>query len=331
MLNFVGHQRQIEYLDKALQKGNFSHCYLFYGPDGVGKFTLAKNLAKFFYCGKKPKSLHAVCGQCRECIAIETNTHPQIAVIDIEHTLVSKKDKRKEIPIEDIRELKRRLALAPEKNKWRIVIINQADKMSAGAANSFLKLLEEPGEQILFILIAPGRDLLFETLVSRCQSLAFHPIPEKEMVKLLESKGIKNQQVLKKIIRYAAGRPGKALGLLETKTSFEKEEKFYQDLALILEKGEPADAFLFSEKASQDEELQNKTTEYTLRFLRAKLLQETNSSQTLEIIRKIKNASRIAAILETTNVNPRLALDLMLIESTCPVPQPAVVTRLGQK
>ena len=141
----IGHDRQIQFLNSCRTRGTLPHAYLFHGPEHVGKLTIALMLAQSFFCPEVSKDdMRSVCGTCQSCQAIANYRHPSIFFLDTAHTLVSKKENRKEIPIEDIRELKRILSFAPQGNQWRLAIINEAEKMSTEAANAFLKLLEEP-------------------------------------------------------------------------------------------------------------------------------------------------------------------------------------------
>lgn len=296
MSNFIyGHKKQQEYLQKTLVNNRLAHAYLFHGPESVGKFTLAKQFANSL-----------------------TDSHyrgsASIVILSPEHTLVSKKEKRKEIPIEDIQELKRLFSFAPEGDKWRVAIVDQADKMSAEAANSFLKLLEEPGEQALFILITAEKEALLPTIVSRTQPIAFSHVGEEDMKKLAASitPDGEEQNVA---CWFAAGCSGVLVNILSQKDFLEKEKKFLRDLHDILKNRNIPKAFILSEKISADEYERNKTIEYLLRLVRAQMLKGHIKPSPLEFVSKIKNISRIASILQTTNVNPRLAMDNIFLEA----------------
>ncbi|MDP3710165.1 MAG: AAA family ATPase [bacterium] len=288
--NIIGHQKQKDYLQKALSSGRLAHAYLFHGPEGVGKFTFAEQFANSL-----PTSLSPI-------------------FLSLEHTLVSKKDKRKDIPIEDIRELRRQFSLAPEVDKWRVAIIDQADKMSAEAANAFLKLLEEPGNQTLFILISSNKESLLPTIVSRTQTIAFSLLGEEDMKKLAV-RITSDKEAGELACWFAAGRPGILVKLLFQKDILEKEKKFLKELHGILSAQDLPRAFIFSEKIAADEGERNKTIEYLLRLIRAQLLKGQIKPNPIELVSKIKKISRISSILETTNVNPRLAMDTIFLEA----------------
>lgn len=311
----LGHERQIQYLEKVLKKGRLAHAYLFYGPEGVGKFTIAKAFARTLQCASHQgqtlisRSDLDDCS-CVPCRLIEQNAHPHVYILDPEHTLVSKKEKRKDIPIEDIRELKRLLSLAPEGGQWRIVIINEAEKLSFDAADAFLKLLEEPGAQTLIILVTSERELLLPTVVSRAIPIRFSLVPEHTLAETLRAE-VKDPALQKEILLLAGGRPGAVFRLLK-EGNLEKERKFLRQILVILKQKAITEALQFSEKTAFDEGGRKKMIEYIMRTLRARLLGQVGD--TIPLVRKLKNIQRIAGILETTNVNPRLALDAMMLE-----------------
>ena len=285
----LGHERQVEYLNKFLRRGKLAHAYLFYGPEHVGKFTVAEHFAGLF-------------------------NSSEVIILSPEHTLVSKKEKRKDIPIDDIRELKRRLSFAPEGSKWRVVIINEAEKLSDSAADAFLKILEEPGEQTLIILVASSCELLLPTIISRTQSIRFSVVAEETLLKFIKSREeSKKKQEL--ILAIAAGRPGIAVRLMEMKDYLTEEMEFLKNINSILQKKEIPEAFRLVEKIVLKEELRDKTVEYVLRILRKNLLESAGTKDIAPLVLKLKKVAEVADIMETTNVNPRLGMDTLFLEA----------------
>lgn len=322
----LGHDRQIKYLEQVLQNGRFAHAYLFSGPEGVGKFTIARTIAKLFYCSQMLQvnndrcllaTFDKICNLCSDCILIERNAHPQVIILDPESTLVSKKSTRKEIPIEDIRELKRRLVFSPAGEQWRVVIINQTDKMSKEAEAAFLKLLEEPGSQVLFILVSASKDILSQTIVSRTQVINFSLLSAGVLVDFLKNK-VKDPDLIHDILFLARGRTGVMFKLLEDKKSLDEERKFFKEIGTLLKKADPADVFHFSEKIAGHNLLYQKASDYLFLAFRERLncLQsDFQQSEGIHLVQSLKKIYRISQVMETTNVNSRLALDAMFLEA----------------
>jgi len=314
MSNFIGHQKQIYFLAHNLKTNNLAHAYLFSGPEKIGKFTLALKLAEAVFCETTPRELMRNCGVCRNCLQVVSLSHPSIFVLDVDKTLVSRKENKKDIPIEDFRELKRILSLAPEEGRKRVVIINRADAMNTAAASSFLKLLEEPGSEVLFILITENEKSLLPTVVSRVQVLKFSVLADEEIRKMI-SETTEDKKKIERMVILSSGRPGRVVVFRDNPEILEKEEKFYRGVQTVLARKFLPDIFHFSEKASKNPEYIRKTTEYVLKNLRAKLLAGKIGDNPLILLRKIKRIGKIHDYLETTNLNPRLALDALLMEA----------------
>lgn len=310
----LGHQRHIAYLNRALAGKKFPHAYLFYGPEHVGKRTIAVALAKAFYCPQARKNLLAVCGSCEACLRIESGLHPNVLLLDAERTLVSKKEKRKEIPVEDIRELARRFSYAPVGNEWRIAILDGAEKLSDEASNAFLKLLEEPGVQTLFLLIAGSRDALLPTVVSRVQHIGFSFLPDAECRTLVASR-LPDTSLHPDMLRIARGRPGKIIAMADNPDLFREERKLLKDTYGVCDAPFLPDAVRLSESVSGDEERRRVFCEYLFQMLRERMVEETSDAARASAVGVLKNLFRINDMLEGSNVNPRLALDAMCIEA----------------
>ena len=310
----LGHERQIEYFNNVLKHGRLAHAYLLYGPEHVGKFMIAKEFAKALYCEKSAEQIDVSCGVCSACRQIEAGEHPSVIVLDRETTLVSKKDIRKEIPIEDIREVKRRFSFAARPDETRVVIINGAEYLSSEAANAFLKLLEEPGARTLCLLISHDRDSLLPTIISRTQGIRFSLVADSVLKPFLSRSG-SEQSVQNDILRFAAGRPGVAVQLVGDTVLLKEECAFSIGIERMIKAGIPQ-AFVWSEKVAGDEELRKKTITYIVEALRAQLFESGRDAQErASLLKRMKEIDRVATICATTNVNPRLALDMIFIAS----------------
>lgn len=199
----LGHQQNKEFLQKLLKPGSRPHALLFYGMGGIGKKMLALHFAKTFLCksaGKKP------CGICESCrlMDIENNSfaHPDFYLLTAEEA-------GKDIKIEQVKEMAKQAAFAPVLSEHKVCIIDDAGQMTAEAANSLLKLLEEPPPGWLFILITQQAERLLLTALSRVVRLRFDAPDSSAVQQILKAKGItQNTQVLAAL---AGGSPGRAL------------------------------------------------------------------------------------------------------------------------
>lgn len=199
----LGHQQNKEFLQKLLKPGSRPHALLFYGMGGIGKKMLALHFAKTFLCksaGKKP------CGICESCrlMDIENNSfaHPDFYLLTAEEA-------GKDIKIEQVKEMAKQAAFAPVLSEHKVCIIDDAGQMTAEAANSLLKLLEEPPPGWLFILITQQAERLLPTVLSRVVRLRFDAPDSSAVQQILKAKGItQNTQVLAVL---AGGSPGRAL------------------------------------------------------------------------------------------------------------------------
>lgn len=278
----LGHDRQKEYFNNLFKKNKLAHAYLFYGPERVGKFSFARSIIEKLNC-------------------------PYPIILDTEHTLVSEKENRKEIPIKDIQALKRQFSLAVPEGQWQVAVINEAEKLNEESADAFLKLLEEPGERTLFFLITASKDLLPATIVSRAQPVRFSLVSQNVLAEYLQTR-TEAKETHEEILSLSFGRPGIMLRLLEDKDYLLAERKFFNSLRTIRTAPE---IFRFSAKAAGDEESRKKTADFILQNLREKMLASPHPA----LAQKIKRACEIISAAETTNVNPRLALDALLLEA----------------
>lgn len=155
-------------LQQRITGGRLPHALLFSGPAGLGKLHLARVLASFLLCAE-PENAHP-CGHCRACQLFHATTHPDFRQIQPE-------EEGRDITIGMIRELLEWQSLTPQYGRARIILLEPAERMNPNAANALLKTLEEPGENVLLILLTATPARLLPTIRSRCQQMVF-PLPE---------------------------------------------------------------------------------------------------------------------------------------------------------
>lgn len=157
----LGQDHVVRILKRAAAEGKVSHAYLFAGPRGTGKTTIARLLAKRLNC-ESPKK-EEPCGTCAGCRAVAAGTHLDL----IEMDAASNRG------IDDIRTLKERIRLQPATSAWKVYILDEVHMLSKDAANALLKTLEEPPSHAIFILATTELEKVLETVRSRCQTFIF--------------------------------------------------------------------------------------------------------------------------------------------------------------
>lgn len=173
----VGHRTAALSIRAALRGDRPAHAYLFAGPDGVGKFLFALQVAKMLLC--RGDQGDDACDVCRSCRQADSDSHPDL------HR-VQAADGKRFISIEQIQVLRRRFALRPHGERL-VAIVRDADRMTPPAANALLKTLEEPPAWATLLLTASRPSALPETILSRCQTLRFGPLSCEEVERILEA------------------------------------------------------------------------------------------------------------------------------------------------
>jgi DNA polymerase-3 subunit delta' len=169
--DIIGHDRAKALLQAAVARDRLAHAYLFHGADRIGKRLLATRLAQALFCDGGPGSTAADgCGVCRSCRQIDAQTHPDFICIRPDPEQANP-----QIKIEQIREIEHQLIYRPLIGDRKICIIDEADRMTIGAANALLKTLEEPPDHSVFLLISSRHSALPATIRSRCQVLRLTP------------------------------------------------------------------------------------------------------------------------------------------------------------
>jgi len=314
----LGHERQIRYFDRVMAAGRLGHAYLLHGPERVGKRTIAFAIARALLCpnsGVTGQSIADAGDGCGACRAADAGTHPGLTLLDRGHTLLSDKEVRSEIPIADIREMKRRFSFAPAGNAWRIAIIDEVDIMSRDAEVAFLKLLEGPGARAFFLLIASSRDAVPPTIVSRAASVLFAPVPDAVLAPYIRTHLPKEN--INDMLAMARGRTGM---LVEWARDLKRLLEEKKDTALFSGSfaGGTAGMLALSERVSGDESGRRRARDWWIAHLR-RGIGAASGAERREAARRLARALDLAAVMDETNVNPRLALDVMFAEGIAPV------------
>jgi len=172
----VGQEHIIKTLTNAISSQSISHAYLFAGPRGSGKTTVARLLAKALNCEKRQKNEYEPCNQCSSCLEINENRSMDLIEIDA----------ASHRGIDEIRELRDGIRFTPSKAKYKIFILDESHQLTKEAANALLKTLEEPPAHAIFILATTEIHKMIPTIISRCQRFDFRKLTVPEIVQKLE-------------------------------------------------------------------------------------------------------------------------------------------------
>ena len=220
----AGQEAIITTLKHAIDEKKIAHAYLFCGPRGTGKTTVAKLLAKAVNCTGDPKP----CGECENCKQIENGTHPDVIEIDAASNN----------GVEEVRSLIDKVKYAPTQGQYKVYIIDEVHMMSPGAFNALLKTLEEPPAHVIFILATTEPHKILPTIISRCQRFDFTRLTDQEMVQrmqyvLKEEGKTYDDGSLELIARLANGGMRDALSILEQCLAYNDDHLSINDIHTI--------------------------------------------------------------------------------------------------
>jgi DNA polymerase-3 subunit delta' len=287
----IGHQKQWQFLKKSAELGKVSPALLFSGQSGLGKKTMALEFAKFLNCQHKDRDKKP-CQECKSCLDFQTGRHPDLVLI---------KPRGREIQISQIKDLHFTLSLSCYSAAWRVVIFDQAHSLNQESQSALLKILEEPKPQTIFILIAEHPRFLLPTILSRLETVKFYPVPRKEIEDYLKSKRVKD---IEEILRFALGRPGLALAFAADPSKIAFRKKKEQELER-LRCSDLSFRFHYAKELSDNSPELRETLDVWLNYLRQNLFENK---------RIIKMVQDIQFLISTTNVNSRLALEILMLE-----------------
>jgi len=287
----IGHEKQWNFLKRSIELDKLSHAYLFAGQEKLGKKKLALEWISLLFKKDLQRTQHS------DLILIE----PQ----------------EKEIQIAQIRNLSWKLSLKPYLTPFKIAIIDRAHLMNQEAQTSLLKTLEEPKGNAILILITEHPEIIFPTILSRVQIIKFYPVKKEEIKNYLKKQGI-SEEKSEEVAKISLGRPGAAIEFISDSQRLESQKKIVEKL-IEISNSNIASRFHYAKAISQEPNL-GEILEIWISYFRNILLTKLNGGNNLNqySLPKLKNILKLIQktnfLISTTNVNPKLALETLMLE-----------------
>ncbi len=320
--NLVGHEWAVDMLRKHVANETTRHAYLFAGPPGLGRRTLALRFAQALNC-QTPVEVGIPCGECRDCRQIAAMQHADLTVVQAE-------SEGGILKVDQIREARRRLTLKPYQAKYRVALFLRFQEANDNAANALLKTLEEAPSYAVLILTADNPEQLLPTIVSRCEVLRLRPLEIERVKGELEKRGLESGQA-KLIAHISGGRFGYALQLVEDQSLLEKREERLNDLQSLISASR-VEKFAYADKLARDKESMRQAILIWLSYWRDVMLRSAQAETPLVNVDRNVEIEDLAGRLDLSvartvvsgfedvlekmerNVNSRLLAEVMLLD-----------------
>lgn len=318
----VGQPLAVRLFQKAVTTDSLSHAYLLVGPDGVGKRTVAMELARVLACAHPTPE--GACGVCSGCVKLAASppTHPDLIVIQPDGRMIK---------TDQMRALQTEMYVRPGEARFRVAMIDGADKLNAEAGNRVLKLLEEPPEYAVFLLLAENLASVLPTIVSRCQVVHLPPLSLEDVTTAVQRQLGLDAQQARLFAGLSGGSIGRAVAMAQNPEVAERRDATHA----LIDKIDGMDDFAllgYSETLEKQKDEIDPWLDMLLLWLRdgfvmaqAGVERLIMNGDRLPAVRSLANrygAEGLAAMIDVVsetrgrlqrNANFRLALDLMLI------------------
>ena len=319
--NLIGHEWAVDMLTKHAINGP-RHAYLFAGPPGLGRRTLALRFAQALNC-ETPVDAGIPCEQCRDCKQIQAMQYPDMSIVQAE-------SEGGIIKVDQIREARRMLTLKPYMANYRVALFLRFQESNDNAANALLKTLEEAPSYAVLILTADNPEQLLPTIVSRCEVLRLRPLEIGKVQNELETRGL-DKGSAKLIAHISGGRFGYALRLIENESLLNTREERLNELQNLIAASR-VQKFAYADKLARDKDSMRHTILIWLSYWRDVMLRTAQAETPLINVDRnveiedlagrmdLSSTRNVVSGLESAleklerNVNARLLAEVLLLD-----------------
>jgi DNA polymerase-3 subunit delta' len=287
---FIGNKRAVKTLKQSIMKKQFAQAYIFSGPDQVGKRTLAEKFAVALVTGKPFEEIND---------ELILRAYPDTLKLYPEKEEKRGVVKTKNVSLESVREAMGKLSQYPYAGNYRVLIIDEAEKMKS--QHALLKTLEEPNSTSIVILLTANISKILPTIRSRCRQIVFTLVDEVELVRALTGRGSGNSQEISSL---AMGRPGVAIRCIE-------DESFLERLRETREIFQNFSQLTTSERLKIGEGMARNVPQGIQKLQLLLWLEQSGGEKASA--EKLKTIQKGIDLLSSTNANPRLAIENTLI------------------
>jgi len=283
------HEDIAENLIKNIRAGTTGQAYIFEGQKGVGAMECAKLFAASLVCKNTPT---APCGTCNACIMAKAGSHPDISVI-------TNPDNKRNIIVDQIRDVTCDAYTKPYESKKKVYILD--GDMNEQAQNAFLKVLEEPPQYAVFVILTDNSESLLQTIRSRCALVKFNPVSDKKVREYIKNNYPDDTEKTDFLVQYAGGVVGEVEKILNTENFVTLRHESLDKMDILLSKRK-LDAYLVAEFLEENKDEADLVLKFWQGFLRDIMLIQSGAQKL------VKSADYIDSLISLSNKTDESAI-----------------------